>query len=237
MSAKPLLDYYRILNVSVDAQPEEISGSFRYLVKKFHPDMSGRSDYKQVLHIIEAYKILMDPVQKAEYDAAYVIYFGSINSNTETDKNFSTQSADKNREKKEFVVIPKNRIQYAFSMQELLKEGLLRKRHKKNEIYRRMQKRFDVSVSLLPQERNKNIYLLMDLPVKSRCPHCNGHPTWASVCPLCEGYGQITEMRESKILIPGDLPSGSIVEVNLRSINPGNLSYFRLKTLKVRILS
>ena len=64
-------DYYEILQVISEAEPEVIDGTYKRLVTKYHPDnkKTGNADKFRLIH--EAHEILADPAKKKEYDAAY----------------------------------------------------------------------------------------------------------------------------------------------------------------------
>jgi DnaJ-class molecular chaperone len=60
-------NYYKILDVSENAEQNEIKKSFRALAKKYHPDSNkGKEDlFKEVN---EAYQVLSDLSIKKDYD-------------------------------------------------------------------------------------------------------------------------------------------------------------------------
>ena len=62
-------DYYRKLGVNMVAEPEVVKAAYAALAKKHHPDAGGST--ARMKGINEAYEVLSDPIQKAEYDAAY----------------------------------------------------------------------------------------------------------------------------------------------------------------------
>lgn len=64
-------DYYETLQISPNAEPETIHRVFRILAQRFHPDNleTGSADRFRVIH--EAYLILSDPVQRAQYDIVH----------------------------------------------------------------------------------------------------------------------------------------------------------------------
>ncbi len=66
-------DYYEILHVSRDAPLEIIRASYRMLMQRLghHPDLGG--DPATAALINEAYAVLTDPEQRAEYDARLAI--------------------------------------------------------------------------------------------------------------------------------------------------------------------
>ncbi|KAI9358676.1 DnaJ domain-containing protein [Pilaira anomala] len=63
------LDYYAVLNISVDANEQEIKKSYRKLALKYHPDKNSSPDaVEKFKDISEAYEILSDPEKRRVYD-------------------------------------------------------------------------------------------------------------------------------------------------------------------------
>ncbi|KAK3284609.1 hypothetical protein CYMTET_7750 [Cymbomonas tetramitiformis] len=65
-------DYYKILGVESDAPDEEIRTAYLKLALKWHPDKHQGDDTatQKFQQIGEAYQVLSDPVQRAEYDVS-----------------------------------------------------------------------------------------------------------------------------------------------------------------------
>jgi molecular chaperone DnaJ len=62
-------DYYKILEVAEDADPETIKKSYRNLALKYHPDKNKSAEAEDKFKLIsEAYGILGDPSKKSSYD-------------------------------------------------------------------------------------------------------------------------------------------------------------------------
>lgn len=62
-------DYYVVLGVSSDAEPEVIATAYKALAKKYHPDVSSSPDSERRLQQLnEAYATLRNPQLRAEYD-------------------------------------------------------------------------------------------------------------------------------------------------------------------------
>lgn len=63
-------EYYEILQVAIDASPEDIKKSYVKLVKQYHPDVNpGDAAAEETLkRINEAYDVLKDLAKRAEYD-------------------------------------------------------------------------------------------------------------------------------------------------------------------------
>ncbi len=63
-------DYYRVLGVPRDATPEQIKKAYRQLARKYHPDVNRTPDAAARMKAVnEAYSVLSDADQRAEYDA------------------------------------------------------------------------------------------------------------------------------------------------------------------------
>ena len=65
-------DFYSALGLKPSASPQEIKRAYRQMVFRYHPDRNPGNDqaaekFKQVL---DAYNILSDGAERAEYDAA-----------------------------------------------------------------------------------------------------------------------------------------------------------------------
>lgn len=69
-------DYYAILEISENADGQEIKKAYRKLVKKYHPDVAGKDAAKQkqlekmYAIVQEAYECLGDEEKRKRYDEA-----------------------------------------------------------------------------------------------------------------------------------------------------------------------
>lgn len=64
-------DYYEILQVNPNADIETIESVYRLLAKKYHPDNPNTGNVEKFETINEARQALVDPPQRAAYDATY----------------------------------------------------------------------------------------------------------------------------------------------------------------------
>lgn len=63
-------NYYSVLELNVDATPEEIKKAYRKLALIYHPDKNGGDKEKEEIFkkLNQAHECLSDPSKKAEYD-------------------------------------------------------------------------------------------------------------------------------------------------------------------------
>src|SRR5215210_6896015 len=71
MTATQLADHYECLQVSPRADRDTIERVFRHLAKRYHPDNRDSGNTDVFSRIVEAYRVLGDPEQRARYDIAH----------------------------------------------------------------------------------------------------------------------------------------------------------------------
>lgn len=75
-------DYYRILNIGVNASNDEIKRAYRKLSKQWHPDINKSSNaHEYFININEAYNILIKPETRRLYDMYYYVQYPTIHFN------------------------------------------------------------------------------------------------------------------------------------------------------------
>ena len=70
MNEEPV-DYYEILQISTNAEPDTIHRVYRLLAQRFHPDNAESGNEVQFRKLSEAYQVLSDPESRAKYDVAH----------------------------------------------------------------------------------------------------------------------------------------------------------------------
>ena len=69
-----MVDHYKTLQVTRDAEPEVIERAYKALSRSHHPDRRPSAERenatRRMQRINEAYGILRDPAKRARYDAA-----------------------------------------------------------------------------------------------------------------------------------------------------------------------
>ncbi|XP_062010178.1 chaperone protein dnaJ C76, chloroplastic-like [Rosa rugosa] len=77
-------NYYELLGVAVDSNPQIIKQAYRNLQKKYHPDIAGQEGHEYTLKLNEAYKVLIRENLRKEYDASIGQRRVSVRGNSST---------------------------------------------------------------------------------------------------------------------------------------------------------
>ncbi|MFN7993890.1 MAG: DnaJ domain-containing protein [Bryobacteraceae bacterium] len=64
------VDYYEVLQVSPNADPETVHRVYRIMAARFHPDNPQTGDTERFVLLNEAYDLLSNPERRASYDAS-----------------------------------------------------------------------------------------------------------------------------------------------------------------------
>ncbi len=67
-STEAVPDYYELLQISPNADPDMIHRVYRLLAQRYHPDNGTTGDEKAFRAITDAYKVLSEPEKRAAYD-------------------------------------------------------------------------------------------------------------------------------------------------------------------------
>jgi curved DNA-binding protein CbpA len=65
------LDHYETLQISPNAEPETVHRVYRLLAQRYHPDNAETGNAMRFRQVSEAYRVLSDPTERAQYDAVY----------------------------------------------------------------------------------------------------------------------------------------------------------------------
>ncbi len=72
MASDPdFVDFYELLQISPNAEPETIQRVYRMLASRFHPDNPETGNYDRFVLVNRAYDVLSDPEQRTAYDGLY----------------------------------------------------------------------------------------------------------------------------------------------------------------------
>lgn len=64
-------DYYEILQISANAEPETIHRVFRLLAQQYHPDNQDTGNESRFRQLNDAYQAVSDPERRAKYDVIH----------------------------------------------------------------------------------------------------------------------------------------------------------------------
>ena len=68
MEKSAQIDYYEVLQISPNADPDTVQRVFRLLAQRFHPDNKETGDTERFRALHEAYSVLSVPEKRAQYD-------------------------------------------------------------------------------------------------------------------------------------------------------------------------
>jgi len=71
MEDNAFVDYYELMQISPNAEPETIKRVYRLLAARYHPDNAESADYDRFVLLNDAHHILSDPASRAAYDLTY----------------------------------------------------------------------------------------------------------------------------------------------------------------------
>jgi hypothetical protein len=69
--AEAFVDYYELLQISLNAEPETIHRVFRIMASRYHPDNKETGDNEKFLLLTKVYAVLSDPARRASYDSLH----------------------------------------------------------------------------------------------------------------------------------------------------------------------
>jgi len=64
-------DYYEVMQLSQNADPDTVMRVYHILVKRYHPDNQETANTDKFHAVVEAYKVLSDPDKRLAYDVRY----------------------------------------------------------------------------------------------------------------------------------------------------------------------
>jgi len=65
------VDYYEVLQISPNAEPETVHRVYRLLAQRFHPDNRETGNDERFRRLTEAYEVLSDAQRRAKYDVVH----------------------------------------------------------------------------------------------------------------------------------------------------------------------
>lgn len=178
MAGQQRKDYYQVLGVERDADPEELKKAYRRLAKEHHPDrhpddVQAEERFKEVQ---EAYDVLKDPGKRDRYDG--VPYHGAGGTGAHGARRDRGTGGGRKGGVSEFVDDVFTYIKNKMEDRGRRGEDL----------------RYLMTVSL--EEVAQGVRKVVRIPKCKECPTCDGKgwttPGKSPVCEVCRGEGEIT---------------------------------------------
>ena len=76
MRRDDFIDHYEVLQISPNAQSETIQRVYRMLAQMYHPDNMETGDIEAFKSVLDAYRVLNEPEQRAAYDVEHRLNAG-----------------------------------------------------------------------------------------------------------------------------------------------------------------
>jgi len=179
-----LEDHYALLGVPRSATRAELRRAYRLLALKLHPDRAGYGSTMMFQRVAEAYRVLSDPVTRAEYDRLLRA--------AEAPPTRPPPGADGHRR------IRRDDLVARLSGPIDVVMGRSAARRAADGI---------IELLLNPAEHAAGGTAALEVPVEITCPTCAGvasvHSVW---CSRCEYAGQVTEVVAIAVDIPAAVP-------------------------------
>lgn len=88
-------DYYEIMQISPNAEPETVHRVYRLLAQRLHPDNTETGHDTAFRMLSEAYQVLSDPERRAQYDVLHALQrqarWRLVSSGAQSENDFETE--------------------------------------------------------------------------------------------------------------------------------------------------
>ncbi len=242
-------DFYIVLGISTDADPQQIKSAYRRLVKVYHPDITQHQE-ERFLEVQDAFDTLSDPELREKYDSVRKL----------------TESSENRRAPNEHIyTVSKSHTTRA--------EPLVPDRTSDRQIHRRhpffsmgdeMDRRFTdldeffhgwvpdmlsssrgasrrkdlfVEIVLSPGEAAVGGLIPLKVPIERICGRCNGTGVEAFLyCRMCRGEGKVTDYHQIEVSVPPGVADGKQVRLSLADIGLSGSDLIVLVTISAESL-
>ena len=189
-------NFYKILGVNQEADPARIKRAYRRAAKRYHPDVSPRSEEK-FKEVQTAYETLSDPEKKAAYDGQFMSKpYPRIKSSPHPDLSSFSHHLFNQAEKlfSDMDGFWNNPFDSLFDTYGEDRGDL----------------RFEVILS--PEEAAAGCEIPVEIPFSKECSRCHGTGRARGlICGLCRGEGRERLVEKIIIEIPSGVESGMVI--------------------------
>lgn len=222
-------NYYRILEVSADASPEEIRAAYRRLAKELHPDYYEGGNQPFVA-LQEAYATLSDPARRRAYDQSL-----------QADRPRSGGPTVQPKTRPSSPPAPEPLIPERETPFDLGRTSPSRSFHSYrpsfDEIFDRLWQNFgptgptaqetkslNVEVSITPRQAFRGGRVELMIPARLTCPRCRGRGGLGFFeCLHCGGAGVVEEEYPVTVPFPPGVPNNYAVDLPLDRLGIHNV--------------
>lgn len=212
-------NFYVVLGVPPRESPSGIKHAFRELALRYHPDRAGSRGTRFFQEIVDAYRVLSDPAQRASYDRR--LRHGGVES-----RGPSPITPSVGTEPEPQVPEPVS----VFHDFEVTRPSF-------EEVFARILRNFTqpsvpksqrldplrLELILRPDEAARGGYLTLGVPVFYPCNACRGSGERGLYpCMDCHQSGMIQAEEPVRIFIPAMVRDGTVFEIPLRSLGIHN---------------
>jgi molecular chaperone DnaJ len=181
-----LEDHYALLGVPRSATRAELRRAYRLLALKLHPDRAGYGSTMMFQRVAEAYRVLHDPLSRAEYDHQL--------RQAEAPATRPPPATDGRRSRP----IHRDELMARLSGPIDVLVGRSAARREAGGL---------IELLLTPAEHAAGGIAALEVPVEVTCPTCAGvaavHSVW---CSRCEYVGRVVEVVAIAVVIPARVP-------------------------------
>lgn len=211
-------NFYKVLGVNKEADPNSIKKAYRKAAKQYHPDVYPKSGEK-FKEIQEAYETLSNPKKKALYDQ----------------QSLKTHIIDVRHYSPRYF----NPMNTSYSFFDEIGELFSYFEHSwMNEIYDFFSKGeegqdiFTVEIILSPEEAKGGCEIPLKIPIWKNCRRCRGTGNVRGlICGLCRGRGEEKLEKKIRVSIPSGVRDGMRMKVQLN--NPSLSKTYILATINI----
>jgi molecular chaperone DnaJ len=207
-------NYYLILGVPRTESASGLRQAFRTLVKRYHPERVGPRGLRFFADILEAYRVLADPVRRHSYDQGLLHAEGSVLPSPDLQVLPSESQATLPQ-----VVTP---LRHTVAAHTAFAAALAHVARQWTRERVRMEQRWegiDVHVLLSPEEAARGGTLFLPVPSCLPCQTCGGSGQEGLFpCADCQGDGFLDESETVRITLPPQVGDGTRLEVPLRGL-------------------
>jgi DnaJ-class molecular chaperone len=210
-------NFYKVLGVNQEADPNRIKKAYRKAAKKYHPDVYPKSEEK-FKEIQEAYETLSDPKKRALYDQ----------------ESLKKPNIDIRHHAPRYSTPLHPPFSFFYEIGEIFS---FLERSWMNESYdffgeEESQNIFSAEIILSPEEAKRGCEIPFKIPIWKNCRRCQGTGNIRGlICGFCRGRGEEKLEKKIKISIPSCVRDGMRIKVPL--FKPGLSMTYIVATIKI----